>query len=91
MSPAAKKKATPAAGSAKAAAAASPVPGKIKGAAKEVHEDILARKKPSLRLPIRSLANVRYAVQKGFFELKGGRSSARSPSARSRPSPRRCA
>ena len=73
MSPAAKKKAAPAAGAGKATTAASPVPGKIKGAAKEVHEDILARRKPSLRLPIRSLANVRYAVQKGFFELKGGR------------------
>jgi DNA topoisomerase-6 subunit A len=46
---------------------------KIKGTAKEVQTDILAKKKPSLRLPIRSLANVRYAVQKGFFELKGGR------------------
>ena len=58
---------------AKSTGAASPVPGKIKGTAKEVHEEILARRKPSLRLPIRSLANVRYAVQKGFFELKSGR------------------
>ena len=44
---------------------------RIKSTAKEVYDDILARKKPSLRLPIRSLANVRYAVAKGFFELRG--------------------
>lgn len=47
------------------------VANKIKSTAKEVYEEILARKKPSLRLPIRSLANVRYTVQKGFFELRG--------------------
>jgi len=46
---------------------------KIKSTAREVYEQIIARKKPSLHLPIRSLANVRYTAQKGFFELRGKR------------------
>jgi DNA topoisomerase-6 subunit A len=47
------------------------VAGKIKSTAKEIYGEIIARKKPSLRLPVRSLANVRYTAQKGFFELRG--------------------
>jgi len=46
---------------------------RIKGTAKEIHGEILAGKKPELKLPLRSLANVRYAVQKGYFELRGKR------------------
>jgi DNA topoisomerase-6 subunit A len=46
---------------------------RIKSTAKSVHANILAGKKPTLKLPIRSLANVRYAVQKGYFELRGKR------------------
>jgi DNA topoisomerase-6 subunit A len=43
----------------------------IQRIAGEVHKKILARRKPSLRFPLRSLANVRYTPKKGFFELKG--------------------
>ncbi len=49
------------------------VPTRIKSAAKHIYEEIMERKKPSLQLPIRSLANVRYTAQKGFFELRGKR------------------
>ena len=44
---------------------------KIKKEAKSVEESILKRKKPSLRFPIRSLANVRYLEKEGYFEIRG--------------------
>ncbi|TMQ58424.1 MAG: DNA topoisomerase VI [Candidatus Eisenbacteria bacterium] len=44
---------------------------KIKKEAKGVEESILKRKKPSLRFPIRSLANVRYLEKEGYFEIRG--------------------
>lgn len=31
----------------------------------------MARKKPTMKLPVRSLSNVRYQPQQGFFEMKG--------------------
>ncbi len=40
---------------------------RIKGTAKDIHGEIMAGKKPSLRFPLRSLANVRYAVAKGLL------------------------
>jgi DNA topoisomerase-6 subunit A len=47
------------------------VVGKIKHEAKSVEESILKRKKPSLRFPVRSLANVRYLEKEGYFEIRG--------------------
>ena len=44
---------------------------KIQKEAKAVEESILKRKKPSLRFPIRSLANVRYLEKEGYFEIRG--------------------
>jgi len=44
---------------------------KIRKEAKDVEEAILKRKKPSLRFPIRSLANVRYLEKEGYFEIRG--------------------
>jgi DNA topoisomerase VI subunit A len=43
----------------------------IKNSAKEIHSKIMARKKPTMKLPVRSLSNVRYHPQKGFFEIAG--------------------
>jgi DNA topoisomerase-6 subunit A len=44
---------------------------RIKTEALKIEEKILAGKKPSLKFPIRSLANVRYRPRVGYFELKG--------------------
>ena len=44
---------------------------KIKKEAKSVEESILKRKTPSLKFPIRSLANVRYLEKEGYFEIRG--------------------
>ncbi len=46
---------------------------KITAQAKEIHTKIKAGKKPEVRIPIRSLSNVRYDQRKGYFVLKGGR------------------
>jgi len=43
----------------------------IKASAEDIHGKIMARKKPTMKLPVRSLANVRYQPQRGFFEMKG--------------------
>jgi DNA topoisomerase VI subunit A len=43
----------------------------IQASAKEIHGKIMARKKPTMKLPVRSLSNVRYQPQRGFFEMKG--------------------
>jgi DNA topoisomerase-6 subunit A len=43
----------------------------IRTSAKDIHGKIMARKKPTMKLPVRSLANVRYHPQRGFFEMKG--------------------
>jgi DNA topoisomerase-6 subunit A len=47
------------------------LPRKIKDEAARVHEHILKGKKPSLKLPLRALSNVRYTPQAGYFEIKG--------------------
>jgi DNA topoisomerase-6 subunit A len=44
---------------------------KIKKEAKSVEDSILKRKTPSLKFPIRSLANVRYLEKEGSFEIRG--------------------
>jgi DNA topoisomerase-6 subunit A len=43
----------------------------IRSSAREIHKKIMARKKPTMRFPVRSLANVRYHPQRGFFEIAG--------------------
>jgi DNA topoisomerase VI subunit A len=43
----------------------------IRLSAEDIHGKIMARKKPTMKLPVRSLANVRYQPQRGFFEMKG--------------------
>jgi len=55
----------------KARAAANPVVGKIVGSAGEIHKKIVAGRKPDLKFPLRSLANVRYTPKKGYFEMLG--------------------
>jgi DNA topoisomerase VI subunit A len=44
---------------------------KIKKEATAVEESILKKKTPSLKFPIRSLANVRYLEKEGYFEIRG--------------------
>jgi DNA topoisomerase-6 subunit A len=36
-----------------------------------IHRDIARRKKPSMRFPVRSLANVRYDAKEGYLEIRG--------------------
>ena len=43
----------------------------IKNEAKDVERKILKRGNPSMRFPLRALANVKYSVKKGHFEMKG--------------------
>ena len=48
-----------------------PVVDRIAGEARGVYERIRQRSKPQMKLPIRSLANVRYRPQAGYFQLNG--------------------
>ncbi len=43
----------------------------IRKSAEDIHGKIIARKKPTMKLPVRSLANVRYQPKRGFFEMAG--------------------
>jgi DNA topoisomerase-6 subunit A len=43
----------------------------IHNSAQEIYKKIIARRKPTMRFPVRSLANVRYHPQRGFFEIAG--------------------
>ena len=43
----------------------------IRTSAREIHGKIMARKKPTMKLPVRSLTNVRYQPARGFFEIAG--------------------
>jgi DNA topoisomerase-6 subunit A len=43
----------------------------IRRSAEDIHGKIMARKKPTMKLPVRSLSNVRYHPQRGFFEMAG--------------------
>ena len=63
----AKKKAA----ASKAAAANQDVLDGIQSAARDIHRKILARKKPTMKFPVRSLTNVRYHPDRGFFEIAG--------------------
>ena len=80
--PAARKKASRRAGSATRAASAHAedvarrnaalddvVIDQIRNAAKDVHRTILKSQKPDLAFPVRSLKNVSYSKQKGYFEI----------------------
>lgn len=44
---------------------------RIVAEADNVHTKILKRDKPSMKFPIRSLANVKYTPKQGFFEIRG--------------------
>ncbi len=46
---------------------------KIRDRAREVESGVIAGGKPTLRFPVRSLANVRYDARKGHFAMKSGR------------------
>jgi len=43
----------------------------IKASAQDIHRKIIARKKPTMKFPVRSLSNVRYHQERGFFEIAG--------------------
>lgn len=50
--------------------------GKIVSVAGDIHVDIIKKnKKPSMQFPIRSLANVKYDVKRGHFEILGKRAT----------------
>jgi DNA topoisomerase-6 subunit A len=51
--------------------AGAPVVSKITGSAREIHDKIVAGRKPSMKFPLRSLSNVRYTPKKGHFEMAG--------------------
>src|SRR5210317_1678526 len=38
---------------------------------KQIYKDILKRKKPNMRFPVRSLSNVKYDTKRGHFEILG--------------------
>ncbi len=50
-----------------------PVARRIRAEAGVIHDSILAGKKPCLKFPLRSLANVSYDPRTGYFKLKGKR------------------
>jgi DNA topoisomerase VI subunit A len=43
----------------------------IRSLAQEIQKKITARRKPTMSFPVRSLENVRYEPQRGFFEMTG--------------------
>jgi DNA topoisomerase-6 subunit A len=43
----------------------------IKNSALDIKKKILARKKPTMKFPVRSLSNVKYHPDRGFFEIAG--------------------
>ena len=45
--------------------------GAIQKSAGEIHKKIMVRKKPTMKFPVRSLANVKYTPARGFFEMTG--------------------
>ena len=56
---------------AKSGEAVSPVISQIVGTAREVESKINGLKKPEMKFPLRTLANVRYSAKKGHFEMLG--------------------
>ena len=53
--------------------ARSAVAKQVTASAESIRQSILKRKKPAVRIPIRSLSNVRYTPKKGYFELRGNK------------------
>ena len=53
------------------------VVGKIEGQAGSVYRRVLRRQKPQMKLPVRSLSNVKYHPKAGYFQL-GGKSKLRT-------------
>ena len=51
--------------------ASKPVLQSIQSSAQEIKTKIMARKKPTMKFPVRSLSNVKYHPQRGFFEIAG--------------------
>ena len=47
------------------------VTGMIENSARDVYDKISKRRKPRMRVPVRSLSNVTYRPKSGYFELKG--------------------
>lgn len=47
------------------------VMGMIENSARDVYDKISKRRKPRMRVPVRSLSNVTYRPKSGYFELKG--------------------
>ncbi|MCK5254830.1 MAG: hypothetical protein KAQ81_02320, partial [Deltaproteobacteria bacterium] len=47
----------------------SPAMKKLITQAKDIHSDIKSGRRPSLRVPIRSLSNVSFSTRKGFFAI----------------------
>jgi len=45
--------------------------GKIEDAGREIHRDIVGKKKPHMKFPVRSLSNVKYDKRRGHFEIRG--------------------
>ena len=45
--------------------------GAIKTSVQDIHRKIVARKKPTMKFPVRSLANVKYRPDRGYFEIAG--------------------
>ena len=43
----------------------------IKSSAEDIQKKIIARKKPTMRFPVRALTNVKYHPDRGFFEIAG--------------------
>jgi len=66
-----KRAAKQAAGDAPPAPSGAEAARRIVRVGRTVYEDILKRRKPSLRFPVRSLANVRYDLKRGHFEIRG--------------------
>ena len=54
-----------------AAPARADVVRRIRGQARAVHGKIRERRSPSMKFPLRSLANVVYRPKKGYFQIKG--------------------
>ncbi len=44
---------------------------RIIGSAQEIHDKIVAGRKPEMKFPLRNLSNVRYSPRKGHFEMAG--------------------
>ena len=49
------------------------IDGRIVESAQEVHGKIMKREKPTMKMPVRSLGNVKYRPTVGYFELGQGR------------------